>query len=149
VAIATALAGSEVRLEIARRRQLVTVELVKNYVPGKVIASKKPPLVRGFRVDYTSVPYAKESPGPRPWGRPLVIEDGVVVREVQPGSPADMVGLRVGEVITHVNDHEVNSPAEFYRALEKILPRAPLELKLSVAEGQRARTSTTTTLTIP
>lgn len=149
VAVATALAGSEVRLEIAGRRQLLTAELAKTYVPGKVIASKKPPLVRGFRVDYTSVLYTQQSAlqGQRAWGRPFIIQDGVVVREVQPGSPADVAELRVGEVITHVNDQKVTSPAEFYRALEKILPRARLELTLLVTEGHRARTSTT--LTIP
>ena len=124
------MAGSEVRLEMPNHpRRSVPVTLAKFYVPGKVIASKRPPAVRGFRVDYTSVLMMQlSSPGHRP-----PIQPGVFVSELQPGSPA-AAKLKVGDVITHVKVGDlytpVNTPAEFYREAEKIGPREPLWLTL-------------------
>lgn len=42
----------------------------------------------------------------------LVIPQGVVVSDLHPLSPLGEAGLRVGDVVTHVDGDEVNSPAE-------------------------------------
>jgi serine protease Do len=46
---------------------------------------------------------------------------GVVVRRVQPGSPADQAGLQPGDVIVGVGTHAVNSPSEAVREMRSAL----------------------------
>jgi S1-C subfamily serine protease len=41
----------------------------------------------------------------------------LVVAQVQKGSPADLAGLKPGDVITAVNGKKVDSLVEFYRAM--------------------------------
>jgi serine protease Do len=136
------MAGSEARLEVVGHPNIVRVELAKSYVPGKIIASNRPPAVRGFRVDYTSVLFLSQS-GMR-WFGPHGIQLGVYVREVLPDSPASKARLKVNEIITHVNGQAVNSPAEFYQATEKLPPSAPLELTLATSDFNTAKSSTLT-----
>jgi serine protease Do len=143
--VGSLLAGSEARIEIEGKRDLVRVSLVKSFVPGKIIATNRPPAVRGFRVDYTSVLFLQSTARPM-WRGNFGIQPGVYVREVLPESPAATARLKVNEIITHVNNQPVNSPAEFYQVVEKIGPRTPLELTLVATEW---RGSTTSTLTIP
>jgi S1-C subfamily serine protease len=70
-------------------------------------ATNRPAPVHGLRVDYTSVI------APQQLGEP--IPEGVVVREVVPGSPAKAKGLQeYVDVITQVNGKPVKTPAEFY-----------------------------------
>ncbi len=42
----------------------------------------------------------------------LVLPQGVVISDLHPLSPLDAAGVRVGDVVTHVDGKEVNSPAE-------------------------------------
>ncbi|MGB1581719.1 MAG: PDZ domain-containing protein, partial [Nevskiales bacterium] len=41
------------------------------------------------------------------------VESGVVVKDVEPGSPAAQYGLRPGDIITSVNRKNIESLAEF------------------------------------
>jgi serine protease Do len=111
------LAGSVTKLEVKRGRETrsVTVTLAKYYVPGPVIASKRPPAKFGLRVDYVSI-----SPQRNPfWNWSRVPTEGVIVREVIPGSAADKARLQPDKVITHVNGKEVTSPADYYAKVAK------------------------------
>ncbi|XP_074292622.1 uncharacterized protein LOC141619504 isoform X2 [Silene latifolia] len=47
--------------------------------------------------------------------------DGIVVKEVIKGSPTDMAGICVGNVITSCNKISINSPAEFAGVLFKLV----------------------------
>jgi S1-C subfamily serine protease len=70
-------------------------------------ATNRPVPVHGLRVDYTSVIARQQLGEPIP--------EGVVVREVMPGSPAKAKGLQdYVDVITEVNGKPVKTPAEFY-----------------------------------
>jgi serine protease Do len=142
--VSTQLAGSEVSVKLAKRPKTVTVNLAKSYVPGKIIASKKPPAVRGFRVDYTSVLLMKNALGLARGHS--VVPAGVFVSEVQPGSPAASVRLHENDVITHVDGHQVNTPAEFYQQAAKIDSSVPMELTLVSEEWHK---KTVTKLKIP
>jgi S1-C subfamily serine protease len=129
------LAGTRVKLEVIPSKNDVPLTreatLAKFYVPGKIIASKKPPWVRGLRVDYASVQAIRDSLENRTSG---TIPRGVSVREVLPHSPAD--GNRLQDaVITHVNGRPVTSPAEFYREADKLKDTDPLELTLGGRAG--------------
>jgi S1-C subfamily serine protease len=74
------------------------------------------------------------------------VKPGVLVTEVQPGSPADLAHLKCHDVITHVNNQEVNSPPEFYREAAKL----PLgkELKLTLLSSDSNRPSTPEIITV-
>jgi S1-C subfamily serine protease len=51
---------------------------------------------------------------------------GVVVREVEPDSPADKAGLRPYQSIRQVGDRTISSPAEFGRAVADL--KGPVRL---------------------
>jgi serine protease Do len=125
--IGLALAGNKARVEVERRvgmRKTVEVELAKFYVPGSVIASKRPPARGGLRVDYTSTLTQRPA---GPWG-PQPILNGVVIREVFRDSPADKAGLQKDKIITHVNGHPVTTPKQYYDAAAK----ADKEIELTI-----------------
>jgi S1-C subfamily serine protease len=61
------------------------------------------------------------------------IPEGVMIREVQPGSPADAARLQESKVIVRVNGRKVTTPDEFYREMQDA--RGPVELM--VVTGDR------------
>jgi S1-C subfamily serine protease len=117
--ISTALAGNSVKVEWRQAggggSNFTSVKLAKMHMPAeRFIATKRPPLVGGLRVDYTST-LAPRLPN---FPRDVPIPRGVVIREVQPNSAADKAQLAVDRVITHVNGRPVASPADFYLAVD-------------------------------
>jgi S1-C subfamily serine protease len=131
VALGTLLAGSEARLEVAHSPrgpgEAVSVKLSKFYVPGKIIATRRPDAVGGLRVDYTSILYLRG-------GQQIYrgIPEGVMIREVQSGSAADTARLQESKVIQRVNGRKVTTPDEFYREMQNA--RGPVELTLVSAD---------------
>lgn len=117
------LAGTKISLRVRRdgEERVVEVTLTKLLVPGKHIASSlgERPYLRGLRVDYASL-VAQQI---RRWG---YIPEGVVISDVQANSPADRAALKTGDVITHVNQNPVKTPAAFRQAVAGVA--GPLEL---------------------
>ncbi len=135
--IGTQPAGSKIRIETVRpprgQRHTHEVTLAKYYVPAPCIASRRPPARGGLRVDHTSIlPQRGATP---PWGP--APPEGVVIREVVPGSAADKAQLQVDKVITQVNGRRVKTPAEFYEAMAKAGGRA--EITFLKSDGQPER----------
>jgi S1-C subfamily serine protease len=107
-------AGDAVQLKVRRGDDLIerTVVLAKFPVEGEIIATNRPPAWRGLRVDYmTALNY-------RTFGfqfdRPVV---GVVVTEVEDGSPAASAGLKKGQSIQRAGDRPVLTPRAFAQAV--------------------------------
>jgi S1-C subfamily serine protease len=131
LALGTLLAGQTVELQVAHApraavSETVKVKVAKFYVPGKVIASKRPEAIGGLRVDYTSVLFL------RPGGHLIYqggIPPGVMIREVVEGSAADSARLQEAKVITRVNGREVNTPDEFYREMRTAAGSVELTLR--------------------
>ncbi len=76
------------------------------------------------------------------WRSVLGLKDGtvgVMVNEVAPGSAAAQAGLRVGDVITHVNDAAASSPFVIARLLG-VSPEARATLKVLRAREPRTLT---------
>ncbi|MBI2803993.1 MAG: trypsin-like peptidase domain-containing protein [Planctomycetes bacterium] len=125
-AIGAHLAGAKVRVHVRRNgvERIATVTLAKLYVPGKHIASSfgARPYFRGLRVDYSSL--VVQQPG-RPFGH---IPQGVLVTDVQGGTPADRANAKIGDLITHVNGIAIATPAAFYQRVQEA--RGPVELSL-------------------
>jgi len=127
LAISTVLADGEAKLMVQSQGgqpRAVSVTLAKYYVPGPIIVSRKPPSVRGLRVDHLSV-FMQVTRTVLPPNQ--MTTSGVVVREVEAGSKA-AAGLKVNQIITHVNGKAVTTPAEFYREAAKVA--GALELTL-------------------
>jgi S1-C subfamily serine protease len=116
------LAGSSVPVEVMRdaQRRTLTVRLAKAYVPGPVIAAQRPAPRRGLVVDYASVHTQR--------ARLSYVPEGVVIREVRPGSPADRALLQPDKIIARVNGRLVRTPAEFYQEMDNAGPRVELTL---------------------
>jgi serine protease Do len=133
--LGTQLAGASVQLQVRKPGALaaekVEVVLARFYVPGKRIAAflGDRPFFRGLRVDHTSLVVQL----PRTVAQR--IPAGVLVGEVQPGTPAAAAQLRCGEVITHVNGQAVTTPAAFYRAVRGLA--GPIELTLTPSNPHR------------
>ncbi len=112
--VGTQLAGNTVRVDIIREpgRQHVTcfVKLAKYGLPSTGIASNRPRPRAGLRVDYTSVLGQVGARGMPP---------GVLVREVEPDSPAERAHLQADTIITKVNGQAVLTPAEFYQQMDR------------------------------
>jgi serine protease Do len=146
--VGTLLAGSKISVGVrdsdgARQERMVQVTLGKFYVKGTVIASNKPDFVRGLRVDYSTV-LAGQAPRFGRFWRPDRILDGVVIREVQPGSPAEEARLQVNDVISEVEGHEVKTPADFYLEVGRVPNSKPLKLTLTNYDRQGTVTTDVT-----
>jgi serine protease Do len=112
LAVSTALAGSTVRLKVLRSGQTVTVPVTvaKFYNSEPFIASVKRPFARGIRVESTSVIVQR--------GFQQEIPAGVLVREVEKGSPAEAAHLQ-DALILRIDGQPVQTPAEFYEKMRK------------------------------
>ncbi len=108
-------AGDTVRLKIRRGEETIerSIVLAKVAVDGEIIATNRPKPWRGLRVDYTS---ALNSPT---LGANLLDSalPGVVVAEVEEGSRAAAAGLKKGQLIRKVGNHNVRSPRDFAQAI--------------------------------
>jgi serine protease Do len=106
-------AGTIVEVVVKRdgMPQTLRLQLGKYHAPGPFIASNRPAARFGLRVD-PAVIYCQLERGE------AVPAVGVVVREVQPGSPAHKAHLQSGKLVTQVNGKDVTSPADFYRAVD-------------------------------
>ncbi len=49
-------------------------------------------------------------------------EEGVSVKSVQPGSPADLAGIQPGDIILEINRHSVENVDDFRRLTQKLEP---------------------------
>jgi S1-C subfamily serine protease len=105
-------AGSRVTLKILRQDQMIerVVELAKYRVSGEVIATNRPPVWRGLRVDYTStLPYTTFGDATLA----AMARGGVVITEVETGSPAARADLKPGQIIRSVEGKTLRTPRDF------------------------------------
>jgi S1-C subfamily serine protease len=107
--------GDEVRLKIRRlgKEVMKSVTLAKYPVDGEMIATNRSPAWRGLRVDYQSTLSARAM-------IPNVFEappGGVLVTEVQEGSPAARAGLKRFQTIRQVEKTPVVTPPQFDKAV--------------------------------
>ncbi len=113
--------GEPIKLKVLRDGETIEKTLSLSKFPvtgGEVISTNRPGPWRGLRVDYLSM-----LPQRADLGREIndaAARGGVTITEVIPGSPADVAGLRVGQVILGVGDKPAKSPAEFFRAASAI-----------------------------
>lgn len=105
-----------VRLVRSGRELELPVELSKYFVRGDKIFTTGVRSWRGLKVDYsTAFPTSEIEQAAM---QSLVDPQGcVAVVEVEPGSAADQAGIKRGMFVSHVGDHRVSTPDEFYSAV--------------------------------
>lgn len=107
--------GDSVKLKIRRSDAVIerTLVLAKYPVQGEVIATNRPAPWRGLRVDYAST-MRNTFFGPADLD---ATAGGVVVADVEEGSPAASAGLKKGVVILRVGERPIQSPRAFAEAV--------------------------------
>ncbi|MBN2475173.1 MAG: trypsin-like peptidase domain-containing protein [Pirellulales bacterium] len=107
---------SVARLNVIRdgRPRTVQVTLAKYPVRGRKIVTTRPAPWRGMRVDYPTAVVDEEA---RARGAMAFSDNGVIVIDVEEGTPAWDAGLRPGMRISHVGRTAVRTPGQFRAAL--------------------------------
>ncbi len=121
-------AGESVRLKVRRGGEILerTIVLAKFPVEGEIIATSRPLAWRGLRVEYTTTVAF------RPFGPGFVdpTSPGVVVADVDSGSPASDAGLKRGQLIRKAGGKVVRSPSSFAQAVSGLSGPVTLETDL-------------------
>jgi serine protease Do len=123
---------STARIEALRegRRVHLDVGLTKYPVKGRKIVTTPAPGWRGLRIDYPTA--VEELRGAR---RGVgFYEDGVIVTEVEKGTPAWEAGLRPGAIIAEVERTKIHTPREFRAAVAS--KTGPVELHVAIDSGE-------------
>lgn len=128
---------SEARLSVIRdgRRRSVDVILAKYPLRGRKIVTTPAPAWRGIRVDYPTAAVDSDLPASR---RTVFFGEGVIVTDVQQGTPAWEAGLRGGMRVSHVGRTPVNTPKQFHAAVAN--RPGPVPLRLAEEDENSVRT---------
>jgi serine protease Do len=114
VDIAAVQPGDEAQLRVLHNGNSDTMSVKVGELPNEQMAGNESGAQSQGRIGLALAPL---SPDLR---NQLDVPDGtqgVVVRNVEPGSPADQAGLQAGDVIVGVGDKQVASPSEAARAI--------------------------------
>lgn len=116
MALAVVPIGQDAKLTIRRNGEIheTSIFVSKYPINGRTIATSRPKPWRGVRVDFTSIlandPAFNFNPG-------IMALGGVVVTEVEPGSPAETAGLKRLSIIAEVDGKPIVTPADFRKAM--------------------------------
>lgn len=117
--IANLAPGQEARLSVLHDGKMRDVGLKVGKLPdARQASSDQPSPPSGPKIGLALAPL---SPDLR---AQLDVPEGTtgsVIQSVEPGSPAELAGLRAGDVIVSVDRHEVSSPADTVRAIRGAL----------------------------
>jgi serine protease Do len=120
--------GSTSRLRIIRsdsgRETVVSVPLAKwpqRNVDRIIVSNERYPLWRGLKIDWPTS-RTRHFDFDRPYPR------AVVVDRVEPGSPADVAGLREGDLLTEVHGSSIETPQQFLKAVANA--NGPVQVRL-------------------
>ncbi|GFN37150.1 serine protease HtrA [Tepidimicrobium xylanilyticum] len=62
-----------------------------------------------FKAVYLGIAATEVERYEREWGVDLSIDKGIIIIEISPNTPADKAGLRPGDIITHIDNQELQS----------------------------------------
>jgi serine protease Do len=115
--VAAVTPGQQVAIKVKRDAQVVPVMVTVGEMPSdEPLAAQTEPGGEswGFKVEALSSETGSRLDVPA--------AEGVVVSEVTPGSPAEMAGLRRGDVILELNGRALGDPGAFSRGLAALKP---------------------------
>jgi len=131
--------GSSQPMVLLRDGKQITVHVTCNELPADDTAAAKPLSGSeggGSGFDQLGI-QAETLTGSLAEELGVKADAGVAITEVRPGSPAAMVGLARGMVITHANGKPMKSPADLQKALDAKRLSKGLLLIVRTEEGNR------------
>ena len=69
-----------------------------------------------------------------PSGAPV---ESLVVSGVAPAGPAEKAGIRIGDIITHIEDKPVRNHDDYFSALEKHKPGDKVTIRTRLADEEK------------
>ncbi|GMG98094.1 serine protease HtrA [Tepidimicrobium xylanilyticum] len=72
-----------------------------------------------FKAVYLGIAATEVERYEREWGVDLSIDKGIIIIEISPNTPADKAGLRPGDIITHIDNQELQSMNQLKKILYK------------------------------
>lgn len=123
-----------VHLSVLRddRELNLNVTLAKFPIRGLKIVTTPAPDWRGMRIDYPTAVTDELSGGGLDT---RFFDTGVIVTDVQEGTPAWASGIRPGQIVTHVNGRAVRTPKQFHAAVSRKSGNVRLRLDQNVADS--------------
>jgi S1-C subfamily serine protease len=126
--VGTRFAGNRVPFVVHRAGKQINLRILlgKYPVEGQTYAAVRPPAWRGLRVDYTTILMRPKRAFLGTDRLKDVADGGVLVTEVESGSPAADAGIEAdpelarNPIITHVGGTRVRNPGEFYEAVKNL-----------------------------
>ena len=116
ITVAAAHVGEKMAIKVVRDgKEMVFTVIVSERKDGKEIASTKGSSHFGIVAEEISPELAKRLGIPR--------ESGVIISEVENGSPADNVGLQQQDIIVQVNKVKITSMKEYTKEMGKALTK--------------------------
>lgn len=119
--------GQKIEVTLVRGGKVLKVELVTAPKPEKIAKAK---IEEGLEEKLLGIKVEEITPQLREKYDIAQGERGVVVTKVAPGSPADQVGITVGDVIKGVNHKEIENLDDFKAAIAKVKPGDTVLLRL-------------------
>jgi serine protease Do len=120
--------GSTARLRIIRsnngRERIVSVPLAKwprRHTDRIIVSNDRYPLWRGMKIDWPTS-RSRHFDYDRPYPRAIVVD------RVEPGSPAEIAGLREGDLLTEAHGAEIETPQQFLKAV--VNANGPVQVRL-------------------
>ncbi len=133
VDVAAVQPGDEAKLDVLHDGQSKTVNLSVGQLPNEQVASASG---NGDQQQgHIGLALAPLSPDLR---NQLDVPDGTrgaVVRQVEPGSPADAAGIQAGDVIVGVGDKQIDSPSDAANAIRSASKDHAVALRI-IRDGQ-------------
>jgi serine protease Do len=114
VNVASVQPGGDAKLQVLRDGETKTIAVKVGQMPNEQVATNEHPQEAKERIGLALAPLSPEL------RNQLDVPDGTrgaVVRSVEPGSPADHAGLRMGDVIVGVGGKKVASPSDAANAI--------------------------------
>lgn len=119
--------GTTSRLRIIRRNgqeRIIQVPLAKwprKHVDQIISSNDRYPKWRGMKVDWPTS-RTRHFDFDRPYPRAIVVD------HVEPGSPAEIAGLREGDLLTEAHGKDIETPQEFFKAIAQA--NGPVQVRL-------------------
>jgi len=132
VDVAAVQPGDEAKLDVQHNGEAKTISVKVAQLPGEQVASAGGGQATQGHIGLALAPL---SPDLR---NQLDVPDGTsgaVVRQVEPGSPADQAGLQAGDVIVGVGGKQVGSPSEAADAIRSASKDHAVALRI-IRDGQ-------------
>lgn len=92
--------------------------------------------IDGKEIDINDLNELNRMPPPPPTNRAFLgviteeTEAGAKINEVSKGSPAEIAGLKIGDIITNVNDTKITGPTDLYETIGKFKPSEKVQISI-------------------